>query len=163
MRDGIKSPTLPNANGVIEMDIETLYPLVTEAIRRAEVLEDLHAPGAKDAYRDVSRLEECIAGLLPPADAEGAIARHGAVSAAISGGEFQRAIDLVVCFKADIEPNTSIAADLDTLRGQAMALRAREDGGLQVRYSAAFARYGFGEIQRFISAYRKQGAPLPIQ
>jgi hypothetical protein len=29
------------------MSIEFLYPLITEAIRRAETLEDLRAPGAR--------------------------------------------------------------------------------------------------------------------
>ena len=43
------------------MDIETLYPLVTEAIRRAEVYDDIDAPGARDAHRDVSLLEERVA------------------------------------------------------------------------------------------------------
>lgn len=154
---------MPNADGVTEMDIETLYPLVTEAIRRAEVLEDLHAPGAKDAYRDVSRLEERIASLLPPTDTEGAIARRGAVSAAISGGEFERAIDLAVRFREDIEADTSLATDLDALRGRATVFRAQEAGGLQSRYPAAFAQHGDSNIQNFIHAYRQQGAPLPIR
>ncbi len=73
------------------MNLETLYPLVTEAIRRAEVLDELGAPGAQHAYLDVSLLEERIANLLPVSDAEGAIARRGAVSAAIAAHEFRRA------------------------------------------------------------------------
>jgi hypothetical protein len=59
------------------MDIETLYPLVTEAIRKAEVYEDIGAPGAMDAHRDVSLLEERVAKLLSASNVEGAVARRG--------------------------------------------------------------------------------------
>src|SRR5689334_19118473 len=33
----------------ISMEVETLYPLLTEAIRKAEVFEELSAPGARNA------------------------------------------------------------------------------------------------------------------
>ena len=64
--------------------IELLYPLITEAIRRAETLEDLRAPGAHSAYLDVSLLEERITEFLPACDPEGALARRGAVRAALA-------------------------------------------------------------------------------
>ena len=73
------------------MDIETLYPLVTEAIRKAEVYEDIGAPGAMDAHRDVSLLEERVAKLLPASNPEGALARRGAVRAAVAAHDFARA------------------------------------------------------------------------
>ena len=59
------------------MTIESLYPPVTESIRRAEMLEDLGAPGAASAHLDVSLIEEKIANSLPASNPEGAIARHG--------------------------------------------------------------------------------------
>jgi len=144
-------------------NIDTLYTLVSEAIRRAEVLEDLHAPGAADAYRDVSRLEERIAGLVPPVGAEGAIARRGAVTAAISGKEPQRAIELVDRFSSEPDVDSDLAAELTALRARAETFSVREGGILQSRYSAAYARYGVAAIQGFIQAYRQQGAPLPIR
>ena len=98
------------------MDLETLYPLITESIRRAEVLEDLQAPGARDAWHDVSRLEERIAALLPASDPEGAIARRGAVSAAVSGGEFERALTLVARFKTEGDVSAALVADLTIVR-----------------------------------------------
>jgi DNA-binding protein HU-beta len=107
-----------------EPDIDTLYPLVTEAIRRAEVLEDLNAPGARDAWRDVSRLEERIATLLSSAGMQGAIARRGAVRAAIAGAEFQRAIELADRFRHEDGVTEALAALLDELRS--VAERSRQ-------------------------------------
>jgi hypothetical protein len=109
------------------MNLETLYPLVTEAIRRAEVLDELGAPGARHAYLDVSLLEERIASLLPVSDAEGAIARRGAVSAAIAAHEFQRAEELAVRFAAEAALDDSLRADLTKLRKEASSLVAGED------------------------------------
>lgn len=73
------------------MDIESLYPLVTEAIRRAELLAEARAPEATSAHREVSLLEEKIAELLPASEAEGALARRGAVRAALAAGDFSGA------------------------------------------------------------------------
>jgi hypothetical protein len=144
-------------------DIDTLYTLVSEVIRRAEVLEDLRAPGATDAYRDVSRLEERIAGLVPPIGVEGVIARRGAVTAAISGKEPRRAIELVDRFRSEPDVDSDLAAELTALRARAETFAVREGGVLQSRYSAAYAQYGVAAIQSFIQAYRQQGAPLPIR
>ena len=145
------------------MDLESLYSLVTEAIRRAEVFEDLHAPGMRDAYRDVSRLEEEIAKVLPCSDFEGEVARRGAVTAAISGEEFQRAIDLADRFIQEAGAGTPLSDSLQALRVQAVALRSQPENALETRYPAATSRWGSGPIQRFIRDYRQQGAPLPIQ
>ena len=98
------------------MDIETLYPLITEAIRRAEALDESGAPGARQAHLDVSRIEEHIASILPPSDVEGAIARRGAVSAAIASHEFRMAEDLVKKFTAEYGIDDSVRAGLITLR-----------------------------------------------
>jgi hypothetical protein len=85
------------------MSIENLYPLVSEAIQRAETLEDLGAPGARSAHLDVSLLEEKIAELLPASDPEGALARRGAVRAAFAAGELTRARKLAEEFLAEAE------------------------------------------------------------
>ena len=83
------------------MSIESLYPLVSEAIRRAEQLEDLGAPEACSAYLEVSRIEERIAELLPASDAEGALARDSAVQAALAAGDQTRAEELAARFAAE--------------------------------------------------------------
>src|SRR5690606_32298445 len=46
---------------------------------------------AQDAYRRVSALEEQIARLTTPTDVDGAVARVGAVSAALRAGDWLRA------------------------------------------------------------------------
>jgi hypothetical protein len=88
------------------MTIELLYPLVTEAIRRAETLEDLQAPGARVAYLDVSILEEQVAEVLPASDPEGAVARRGAVRAALSANEQDRARQLAERYLAEADGDT---------------------------------------------------------
>lgn len=163
MRGGTATATLPNQDGMTRMDIETLYPLVTEAIRRAEVLDDLHAPGARDAYRDVARLEERIADLLPPTGTQGAVARRGAVSAAISGAEFQRAIDLADRFIKESGAGTPLSNSLRALRAQAVELQPAAEAEMGTRYPVAVSRIGLGVMQNFMHAYRQQGAPLPIR
>ena len=94
------------------MDIETLYPLVTEAIRKAEVYEDIGAPGATDAHRDVSLLEERVAKLLPASNPEGAIARRGAVRAAVAAQDFDRATTLATRYCAETDTSESLQREL---------------------------------------------------
>ncbi len=105
------------------MSIESLYPLVTEAIRRAEWLDDLQDPGAQAAYLEVSRLEERIAEALPAAEPEGALARRGAVRAALAAGELNRAQELADRFLREDITNTELRAELlqllATLKGEA--------------------------------------------
>jgi hypothetical protein len=97
------------------MNLEFLYPLVTEAIRRAEALEDLRAPGIPTAYSEVSLLEEKIAELLPASDPEGALARRGAVRAALAAREPGRAQQLAERFLAEADADAELHADLCSL------------------------------------------------
>lgn len=101
------------------MSIEELYPLVTEAIRRAETLEDLQAPGARSAYLDVSLLEERVTECLPASDPEGALARRGAVRAALSANEPARAEHLAERFLAEAGVNDELRSELVRLSEQA--------------------------------------------
>jgi TIR domain len=117
------------------MDIDTLYPLVTDAIRRAEVLDELSAPGARNAYLDVSLLEESIASLLPASDGEGQIARRGAVSAAISAREHRRAEELAIRYSSEESVNDALRRDLDELRRRAFEL-SEEDSNASVNSTA---------------------------
>jgi len=94
------------------MTLDVLYPLITEAIRRAETLEDLQAPGARSAYLDVSLLEEKIAEVLPSSDPEGAIARRGAVRAAVAAQDMARAQQLAERFIAEAGDDTELRSEL---------------------------------------------------
>lgn len=144
------------------MDIETLYPLVTEAIRKAEVFDGIDAPGARDAHRDVSLLEERIADLLAASTAEGAIARRGAVRAAIAAGDLSRAESLATRFSAEVGTTDSLRQEFDEMVEDAQNSAAHEDQIDATRWPRASARYGIADIQRFVREFRGQGAPLPI-
>lgn len=69
------------------MTLDELYSLVSLAIHNAESAEaEGDASVAAVIYSDVSHYEEQIAELLPAGDPEGAIARRGAVTAALRAG-----------------------------------------------------------------------------
>ena len=97
------------------MTLDSLYPLVSEAIRRAEILDDLGAPGAGDAYADVSLIEERIAGLLSPTDPEGALARRGAIRSAMAAGDARRARSLADRFISEEESSAELRHQIGTL------------------------------------------------
>lgn len=96
------------------MSLESLYPRVTEAILRAEALDDLGEAGASDAYLHVSLLEEEIAQATSPSAPEGELARRGAVRAAVAGGDMRRARELVERFAT--EPGASDDLRRDVLQ-----------------------------------------------
>lgn len=104
------------------MDIDTLYPLVTEAIRQAEALEDRHDPAAREAFSEVSRLEEHIADIVPLSDYEGVVARRGAVRAAIKAHRSGRALELAARYEREAGIDDELAADLVRLKAQAISL-----------------------------------------
>ncbi len=137
------------------MSIDLLYPLITEAIRRAEMLADLGAPGARDAHLDVSHLEERIAELLPVSDPEGALARRGAVRAALAARDFGRVRVLTARFLKEAAKAPDLRRDLADLAKQAESVQT-------ARFPRATARYGLPEIQRLGRAFFQQGAPFPI-
>lgn len=113
------------------MSIEFLYPLVTEAIRRAETLEELRAPGARSAYLDVSLLEERVTEVLPASDPEGAVARRGAVRAALTAREMARARQLAERFLDEAGCDADLQTDLRQLLEQAERSADRSDSRLK--------------------------------
>jgi hypothetical protein len=137
------------------MSIELLYPLVSEAIRRAETLEDLGAPGAHSAYLDVSLLEERISAALPASDPEGALARRGAVRAALAAKEFTRARQLAERFLVETGDDAELQADL-------LQLSTQGERSLATRFPHVVANIGLQEIRRLAQAFIQQGAPFPI-
>jgi hypothetical protein len=137
------------------MNIEFLYPLVSEAIRRAETLDDLRAPGARAAYLEVSLLEEKVAEVLPASDPEGALARRGAVRAAFAAGEFARAQQLIERFSAELGDDAELRGELRGLGEQAECAMARQ-------FPHVAAKPGIPAIRRLADTLSRQGAPFPI-
>lgn len=113
------------------MTTELLYPLVSEAIRRAETLADLRAPGARSAFLDVSLLEERIAESLPASDPEGALARRGAVRAAVSAEEHERARELARRFLAEPGLDAATQGEVSRLSSLAEAASAQASHNMQ--------------------------------
>lgn len=137
------------------MSIELLYPLVTEAIRRAETLEDLQAPGAPQAHLDVSFLEERVAEILPASNPEGVLARRGAVRAALAARDFTRAQRLSERFLAEAGTDDGLRADLLRLLRQA-------ERSVAARFPHVAATFGISEVRRLARVLIEQGAPFPI-
>jgi hypothetical protein len=116
------------------MRINELSRLLTETILRAEQLERQDA--ARDAalaYMAVSALEEELASLTSPGDVEGAIARRGTVTAALSAGDYVRARDLALRFANEAGAPLALVAQLEALRQEAERdLAALQGEGPQV-------------------------------
>ena len=137
------------------MSLDFLYPLVTEAIRRAEILEDLRAPGVHTAYADVSLLEEKVAELLPASNPEGALARRGAVRAALAARELGRAQQLAERFLAEADAAAELQLSIRSLFEE-------RDRSTAVRFPRVAATVGMPEVRRLARALNEQGAPFPI-
>lgn len=137
------------------MTVDELYLLVTDAILRADALADLGAPGAVQAHRDVSLLEEEIAAALPASDPEGALARRGAVRAAGMAKDHGRARALAERFRAEDDVSVELGEQL-------MALVADGEDSIATRYPRVAARFGVDEVRRVARELARQGAPFPI-
>lgn len=81
---------------------------VTGAIEFVDRLTDKTSPGARQVYAKISRIEDEIAQLVPASEVEGAIARRGAVRAAMDAGDERRAIGLAVTYARDGASETLI-------------------------------------------------------
>lgn len=137
------------------MTIDDLYPLVTDAILRANALEDLGAPGAAQAQLDVSHIEEQIAELLPASDPEGAIARRGAIRAAGKANDYARARSLADRYLADPEARPQ-------LRDEIVAILAANEDPMSAHHRRVVARVGADRLRRMTQRLASQGSPLPV-
>jgi hypothetical protein len=112
------------------MDPSDLNRRVTSAIFRAEHLPE-DSWEAQAAFHDVSILEEEIAGRTSAGVVEGAIAREGAVRAAMRAGEALRALSLAMRYLEDPDVTDGSRVELEALRQQAEG--ALPDGNAEVR------------------------------
>ena len=104
------------------MNLDSLYQRVTEAILRVEVLE-VKGPSIEvaQAYLTVSFVEEEIAEAVPASDEEGAIARRGAVRAALKAGIPTRTKELVRRYWAEPDVPPELAEQLREMAAHADA------------------------------------------
>lgn len=142
------------------MNLDDLYMLVTEAILRSDTLADLGAPGAAAAYLDVSRLEEEIAKLLAVSDPEGALARRGAVRAALKGGDHVRARSLTDRYLAEPDVTQDLRNDFRRVWDETEPVTTVDTEALAQRFPAAAERYGIDAIVALAKAKAAQPAPL---
>jgi hypothetical protein len=121
------------------MNIDELYERVTEAILRAEHLEE-QGPTAemREAYLRVSWIEEEIAEATPASGPEGAIARRGAVRAALKAGVPMVARELAERYLAEPAPH-ALAHEIRRMKADAEALLAH--GPLAAVQVVPAARY----------------------
>lgn len=110
------------------MSIDTLNERVTEAILRAESLAASGPSSERDeAYAVVSACEEALAGRLRADDEEGAIARRGAVRAALKAGRPARAKELAERYASEAEAPAELVEELRRMGAQSQeALFAME-------------------------------------
>lgn len=102
------------------MRVETLNVLVSGAIWRAEQLDELGLDSAASAWSEVSKLEEEIAKLVPAKEAEGRIARRGAVRAALKANDHARARELADRYATENGVPRALRSDLrDILKADA--------------------------------------------
>jgi hypothetical protein len=81
------SPAVREGEIPMTLTEDDLDTLVSIAIRRAEILDELGSSAASDAWNEVMLYEEQLAAITPPAEIPGGIARVGAVTAALSAGQ----------------------------------------------------------------------------
>jgi hypothetical protein len=131
------------------MDVNTLNALVSSAIWRAEQLEELELEAASPAWLEVSKLEEELTKLKPANDAEGRIARRGAVRAALKANDIARAEELAKRF-ADDGASRVLHKELhDLLKVEA--------NGLSERFPSAVKHHKPREVLRLAKLLLERG------
>ncbi|MBM4044023.1 MAG: hypothetical protein FJ279_02830 [Planctomycetes bacterium] len=105
------------------MTVDELHALVSSAIWRAEQLDGLDLETSTSAWAEVSRVEEELAKVLSIKDAEGRIARRGAVRAALKAKDYARAQDLAQRYAGEPGAPRTLSAELrDMLKADANVL-----------------------------------------
>ena len=131
------------------MDVNTLNALVSSAIWRAEQLEDLELDAASSAWLEVSKLEEELTKIKPAEDAEGRIARRGAVRAALKANDFARAEHLAKRF-AENGASRALTKELrDLLKVEA--------NGLSEQFPSASRHHKPSEVLRLAKLLLERG------
>lgn len=120
------------------MTLDELYERVTGAIVRAERIVEADSLAHRRAYLEVSELEDQIAKILPAGDPEGAVARRGAVRAAVTAGDILRAETLVSEYLDRGDVPDQLEHELDELIEVGRLAAARNDERVVVAPGARF-------------------------
>jgi hypothetical protein len=132
------------------METDALNTLVSGSIWRAEQLETHGVRPASQAWAEVSSLEEELAKAFPVAEAEGRIARRGAVRAALKAGDYGRAHDLADGYLAEEAPKSLKTALRKILEEDAQAMASR--------FRFASRHHSWREAQDLARRFREAGA-----
>jgi hypothetical protein len=132
------------------METESLNSLVTSAIWRAEQLEQRDMPTVQ-AWAEVSVLEEALAKRHPPSEVEGAIARRGAVRAALKAGDRERAGALVKKYSNERFAN-------GTLMKALREIIASDDRAFEIRFPHAAEDHRLRDARAIARRFREAGA-----
>jgi hypothetical protein len=130
---------------------DELDMLVSVAIRRAEILDDMRSPTAGEAWHEVMLYEERLAQVTTADGIEGGVARRGAVRAALKAHEFSRAQELLERYTADEDAPESLKAAL-------RLIVAENDQALTMRFPSAARRLSARAAQRLVGHFREGGA-----
>ena len=117
--------------GLTEDELDTL---VSIAIRRAEILDDLKSRQAVDAWSEIMIYEERLAEMTRPEGIPGGVARVGAVTAALAAGRRSEASRLAALYLAE--------APLPAERRAAIQRAFEEDQERLARRFPALSRSG---------------------
>jgi hypothetical protein len=121
---------------------DELDMLVSIAISRAELLDDVRSSAASDAWREVLLYETQLAVITPAELITGGVARVGAVRAALAAGERAQAIRL----KAQYLGESLLSSE----RRAAIERAFQEDQQHLAEHFPALARSGrLAELQRW--------------
>ena len=132
------------------MDVETLRKLVSSAIWRAEQLDDLGTATAPLAWLEVATIEEALAETIAATDAEGRIARRGAVNAALKAGDYDRAVNLIERYGKERDSPQTFRKDL-------RRLIKTWSGGVYNQFPHAAKRYDQKARQTLVDRIHKGG------
>jgi len=132
------------------VETDALNTLVSGAIWRAEQLETHGVRPASQAWAEVCSLEEELAKALPVAEAEGRIARRGAVRAALKAGDYARAHALADGYLAEEAPRSLKTALRKILEEDAQAMAGR--------FRFASKHHSWREAQDLARRFREAGA-----
>lgn len=90
-----------NNTSMLSLTEDELDTLVSIAIRRAEILDEMNSSAANDAWQEVMAYEERLAMLTSAAEITGGVARVGAIRAALLAGRRQEAARLAAQYLAE--------------------------------------------------------------
>lgn len=154
-----------------EPSLQEIYRDLSETIFRAETLTDagMHKE-ARELYRQVSNLEQLVSEMLPPTHEEGALARRGAIRAAIGAQDFRRAkllaaryLGEAACTVAESDPQVEDLRTLEASADASLFAGGNSAGELARRFPTVCDRYSPQALLEFAKRRAEMGAAFPFK